>query len=196
MDNESHASKKFKLSNSQHICFVDVDITDPEPVKDSVVSERSSQAENWNCASCSFSNHFQLSVCEICEVSRTGKSFTSSLTQLSKVLCESSDSVYVEGIVELLMYYARFESFKLCHPPPCHFTQRNLYGKGWSCGYRNIQMLCSSLMQVPEFKSKLFNGDGIIPGIRDIQLWIEKAWRAGFDEEVNDLRLPFRNSCF
>lgn len=67
---------------------------------------------------------------------------------------------------------------------PDHVTQLGSFGARWSCGYRNIQMLCSSLMQIPQYREVLFGGSGRIPSVWDLQGLIEKAWRAGFDPEV------------
>ena len=53
----------------------------------------------------------------------------------------------------------------------------------WSCGYRNIQMMLSGLMTEPAYKAALFGGIGIIPDIPSLQMWIERAWRLGFDPE-------------
>jgi hypothetical protein len=66
----------------------------------------------------------------------------------------------------------------------CDSTQRGFEGAHWSCGYRNIQMLCSSLIQRPEYRAVLFNGSNDIPDVCGIQAWIEKAWQAGFDTMV------------
>jgi len=65
-----------------------------------------------------------------------------------------------------------------------HISQNGVYGSHWSCGYRNIQMLCTSLMQVPQMQSRLFLGCGQVPGIAGLQMWVEKAWEEGFDVEV------------
>jgi hypothetical protein len=66
-----------------------------------------------------------------------------------------------------------------------HITQFGYEGAQWACGYRNIQMLCVSLMQRPEFKRVLFNGSGDVPDVDGIQAWLEKAWHEGFDEVVS-----------
>lgn len=71
--------------------------------------------------------------------------------------------------------------------PPClHVSQKGSYGSAWSCGYRNIQMLCSSLMQLEEYRNVLFDGTGVVPEINGIQRWIETAWKAGFDVEARN----------
>lgn len=74
--------------------------------------------------------------------------------------------------------------------PPClHVSQKGAYGSAWSCGYRNIQMLCSSLMQLEEYRNVLFDGTGVVPEINGIQRWIETAWKAGFDVEVRIIKV-------
>ncbi|CAB1100605.1 unnamed protein product [Ectocarpus sp. CCAP 1310/34] len=42
--------------------------------------------------------------------------------------------------------------WRLCDQRTKHCTQRGSHGSGFSCGYRNIQMLCSALMEWPEYK--------------------------------------------
>lgn len=49
---------------------------------------------------------------------------------------------------------------------------------GWGCGYRNFQMLLSSLMQQELFKNLVPDK---IPSITRIQFQIEEAWRIGID---------------
>lgn len=66
----------------------------------------------------------------------------------------------------------------------CAVSQIGLEGSKWSCGYRNIQMLCCSLMNIDIYRSKLFHGTEEVPDINGIQSWIEKAWNAGFDVMV------------
>ncbi|XP_074650837.1 zinc finger-containing ubiquitin peptidase 1-like [Tubulanus polymorphus] len=56
------------------------------------------------------------------------------------------------------------------------------YGdKGWGCGYRNVQMLLSSLAMHRSYRLVLFNGRPMIPSIPKIQRLIEAAWQKGFD---------------
>ncbi|KFM75962.1 Zinc finger with UFM1-specific peptidase domain protein, partial [Stegodyphus mimosarum] len=56
------------------------------------------------------------------------------------------------------------------------------YGdKGWGCGYRNIQMLLSSLVHNTKYSNRLFNGRFAIPSVSKLQELIETAWRQGFD---------------
>ncbi|KAK8754435.1 hypothetical protein OTU49_016266 [Cherax quadricarinatus] len=56
------------------------------------------------------------------------------------------------------------------------------YGdRGWGCGYRNIQMLLSSLQHHTGYYARLFSGPNLMPSISQIQKLIEQAWRNGFD---------------
>ncbi|XP_061176566.1 zinc finger-containing ubiquitin peptidase 1-like isoform X2 [Saccostrea echinata] len=58
------------------------------------------------------------------------------------------------------------------------------YGdRGWGCGYRNFQMLLSSLAANPTYSKVLFNGKPVIPSIPKIQQLIEAAWAKGFDQQ-------------
>jgi hypothetical protein len=150
--------------------------------------------ETWSCSHCSFRNHIDLNMCEICELSKAGvekvevgmESISSQLVKLHSNLCPSYDSIYIDNVVDLMKKHAVRSSllqYFFSFPHPCHFTQRGLLGSHWSCGYRNIQMLCSSLMQVKEYREILFDKTGQIPGIRELQTYIEKAWKEGFDNE-------------
>jgi hypothetical protein len=66
----------------------------------------------------------------------------------------------------------------LCSGFTSHFSQQN---DGFSCGYRNIQMLCSALLCIPHIKGVLFDGAGIVPTYPVLQHWIERAWAKGYD---------------
>jgi len=52
---------------------------------------------------------------------------------------------------------------------------------GWGCGYRNCQMLLSSLLNQPDLAGALFRGAGEVPAIAALQLYIEEAWVRGWD---------------
>ena len=65
------------------------------------------------------------------------------------------------GIIEALhKFYANnpksVERYWLCSPVD-HFSS-TFSDKGWGCGYRNLQMVLSSLAQKDIFKEPLFNG--------------------------------------
>ncbi|XP_045150465.1 zinc finger-containing ubiquitin peptidase 1 isoform X2 [Echinops telfairi] len=53
--------------------------------------------------------------------------------------------------------------------------------KGWGCGYRNFQMLLSSLLQNDAYNDCLTGMS--IPCIPKIQTMIEDAWKEGFDPQ-------------
>lgn len=58
------------------------------------------------------------------------------------------------------------------------------YGdKGWGCGFRNIQMLLSSLFQNPSYSEMLRAaiGSNSMPSISRLQKMVESAWAQGFD---------------
>jgi hypothetical protein len=118
--------------------------------------------------------------------SSSSTSLSSSSIINSKVIFDSSAAT--NGIFELLIplikNQPKLHSFKLC--TPCtHISQLETDeiqdGEDWTCGYRNIQMLCKSLMQVEEYRNVMFNGKGELPNVVGIQAYIEKAWEKGFD---------------
>lgn len=163
----------------------------------------------WRCASCTFDNHRGLVVCEMCEKPRASEvvdlctppgtpvanATSSELPNPGKRLASSSVSqpLRTNHLVGLFSRAAALEglSYRFPHFPPEHYTQAGGYGARWSCGYRNIQMLCSSLMQLEEYRQVLFDGSGRIPTIPELQACIEKAWGAGFDIEVRGV-LPLK----
>ncbi|XP_063829192.1 zinc finger-containing ubiquitin peptidase 1-like [Ostrinia nubilalis] len=63
------------------------------------------------------------------------------------------------------------------------------YGdRGWGCGYRNMQMVLSSLLKHPPYAA-LLGGAGerdcdCVPSIPRLQLLVERAWQLGFDTQV------------
>ncbi|KAK7317051.1 hypothetical protein RJT34_00964 [Clitoria ternatea] len=64
-----------------------------------------------------------------------------------------------------------------------HFQCLDSEDAGWGCGWRNIQMLCSHLLdQRHEARKALFGGSGFVPDIPSLQRWLEVAWEKGFDE--------------
>ncbi|XP_057690092.1 zinc finger-containing ubiquitin peptidase 1 [Corythoichthys intestinalis] len=53
--------------------------------------------------------------------------------------------------------------------------------KGWGCGYRNFQMLLSSLYKLDPYASSL--QDKAVPSIPKVQSMIEDAWNSGLDPQ-------------
>ncbi|XP_078697915.1 zinc finger-containing ubiquitin peptidase 1-like [Branchiostoma floridae x Branchiostoma belcheri] len=58
--------------------------------------------------------------------------------------------------------------------------------KGWGCGYRNIQMMLSSLFRDPVYRDVLVKTVSFMPSIPKIQQMIEEAWGRGFDREGSE----------
>ncbi|KAG7469955.1 hypothetical protein MATL_G00134190 [Megalops atlanticus] len=53
--------------------------------------------------------------------------------------------------------------------------------QGWGCGYRNFQMLLSSLHGMEAYKD--CSNEGRVPSIPQVQALIEQAWREGMDPQ-------------
>ncbi|KAI9209620.1 peptidase family C78-domain-containing protein [Polychytrium aggregatum] len=77
----------------------------------------------------------------------------------------------------------------LSHPKTqIHCTDPSV-DKKWGCGYRNLQMLLSCLLGIPEYadafrdKPRLTTLSSEVPTVFELQRWIEEAWFLGFDQE-------------
>eukprot|EP00128_Syssomonas_multiformis_P009916 Colp12_sorted_trinity150504_noHs@30718 len=82
----------------------------------------------------------------------------------------------------ILQFYNRptcKQTVLLCSPMD-HFAT-GPGDKGWGCGFRNLQMLASSLVRFEIYRKVLFDGNGKIPCIPRLQAHIEEAWSRGFD---------------
>ncbi|XP_026868314.2 zinc finger-containing ubiquitin peptidase 1 isoform X1 [Electrophorus electricus] len=55
--------------------------------------------------------------------------------------------------------------------------------RGWGCGYRNFQMLLSSLQRMEQYNTALNTLRGSIPSIPQVQALIEAAWAEGVDPQ-------------
>ncbi|XP_053316270.1 zinc finger-containing ubiquitin peptidase 1-like [Spea bombifrons] len=92
------------------------------------------------------------------------------------------------GVLEVLHRYYHSSAPEVNRVWLCshldHFSN-SLGDKGWGCGFRNFQMLLSSLMTTDSYKNHLqanFSpGYRSIPCIPRIQLMIEDSWKEGFD---------------
>lgn len=68
------------------------------------------------------------------------------------------------------------------------------YGdKGWGCGYRNLQMVLSSMLQNTTFNEALYSAWGnhgpsrtAMPSISRLQKMVEAAWAQGFDVQGSE----------
>ncbi|XP_077145633.1 zinc finger-containing ubiquitin peptidase 1 [Ranitomeya variabilis] len=89
------------------------------------------------------------------------------------------------GVLEALCRYYSIASPEvnrvwLCSPLD-HFSSSG-GDKGWGCGFRNFQMLLSSVLLSDTYKDSL-QDHRYIPCIPKIQALIEEAWKEGFDPQ-------------
>ncbi|XP_071801449.1 zinc finger-containing ubiquitin peptidase 1-like isoform X2 [Asterias amurensis] len=90
-------------------------------------------------------------------------------------LIQKMTTFYTEQTLPGLSYV------RLCNQAD-HFS--STYGdKGWGCGYRNLQILLSSLAHIAEYQRVVFNGQNAIPSIHKLQQLIQAAWTKGFDPQ-------------
>ncbi|TBU65997.1 peptidase family C78-domain-containing protein [Dichomitus squalens] len=64
------------------------------------------------------------------------------------------------------------------------YIQGEHWDRTWGCGYRNYLMACAALMNQqlqPDYFPLLDTPSS--PGVRNLQILIERAWRDGYDEE-------------
>ncbi len=180
-----------------------------EAGEDNEVDQKVSKiSDDKICPRCTFANNYLMEYCELCEAelpkpvcdsSVIATESTSISSRVASAIDENTinpravlfpivsqkDTSVTNGLIELIelrvMHQKGIRKYRLCSPTS-HLSQvQSLEGVHWSCGYRNIQILCTSLNQVPKYRQVLFNKDGDIPSIYGIQAWIEKAWKDGFD---------------
>ncbi|XP_076032681.1 zinc finger-containing ubiquitin peptidase 1-like [Oratosquilla oratoria] len=93
-----------------------------------------------------------------------GRSCSKGIVSAVKAVSDSSNNVQATHFCTTVDHYA------------------STYGdKGWGCGYRNIQMMLSSLQHHTGYFARLFSGPNMMPSLSQIQCLIEQAWRKGFD---------------
>ncbi|XP_075780150.1 zinc finger-containing ubiquitin peptidase 1 isoform X2 [Pelodiscus sinensis] len=89
------------------------------------------------------------------------------------------------GVIEALCRYYQNEIKDIKHvwlsTGVDHFHS-SLGDRGWGCGYRNFQMLLSSLLKNDMYNDCL-KDITLIPCIPKIQSMIEDAWKEGFDPQ-------------
>ncbi|KAJ2062710.1 hypothetical protein GGI17_002217 [Coemansia sp. S146] len=74
------------------------------------------------------------------------------------------------------------QSIVLCNPSTLLFNT-TISDRGWGCGYRNCQMLISSLMhQAPVSRMPT----EAVPQVRQLQEMLELSWRDGYDRDGAD----------
>lgn len=99
-----------------------------------------------------------------------GRSQTKHLMPSLKALCQTA-----QGVAQTF----------LCSVVDHHSSS---YGdKGWGCGYRNLQMLLSSLAHHTPFSERLgVSKSAGVASISRLQSLIENAWAKGFDVQGAD----------
>ena len=69
------------------------------------------------------------------------------------------DMHYVSGLIPLLhSIFSQKPHVQVYLCNPCQFFFRSAHDGGFGCGYKNIQTLCSALLQFPLFRKQLFHG--------------------------------------
>ncbi|KIK98829.1 hypothetical protein PAXRUDRAFT_823439 [Paxillus rubicundulus Ve08.2h10] len=70
----------------------------------------------------------------------------------------------------------------LCYERTPHI-HREFFDASWGCGYRNFLMACAALVdqQIESLYFPLLE-DPLPPGVRNLQRWIETAWKQGYDD--------------
>lgn len=127
-------------------------------------------------------------------ISSAKKKVTMTYSMCPKVTSRADgDEFCISGIVDALLYRVDHNN-RTSSSPSCaymcmsdcqHISQLRTHGASWSCGYRNIQMLTSSLRRLPEYRAALLaETGGALPSVHQIQLLIGHAWKQGFDVEV------------
>ncbi|XP_069392736.1 zinc finger-containing ubiquitin peptidase 1 isoform X2 [Paralichthys olivaceus] len=89
-----------------------------------------------------------------------------------------------QGVVKALHEYYQTESRDCVHVWLSADTDHYCSSpgdKGWGCGYRNFQMLISSLQCIDVYSSSLQGKD--VPSIPRVQSMIEEAWKEGLDPQ-------------
>ncbi|KAG2076008.1 DUF1671-domain-containing protein [Suillus decipiens] len=103
---------------------------------------------------------------------------------------------YCPGLIPLLKHALKKSHTKgntrravLCYESATHISVE-AFDRQWGCGYRNFLMACAALMdqRVQSIYFALLD-DPFPPSVRNLQRWIEAAWKEGYDlEGAKDLR--------
>ncbi len=97
-------------------------------------------------------------------------------------------STCTKGLIELIepiRLNKLIQVRRLC--TTCDHYASGFIDSGYGCGYRNTQMLFSSIREDLTLREVVFNnGNTRIPSITKIQSLIESAWSKGFDLEGKD----------
>ena len=102
-------------------------------------------------------------------------------------LSDSAETYYPQILNRLSPYLEQGDGFRSRTRHLCSsidLFSSNIAGLGWDCGYRNIQILFSSLFYQSRTATSLRqSGIPEVPSVPEIAGRIEEAWRRGFDRE-------------
>ncbi|XP_039974323.1 zinc finger-containing ubiquitin peptidase 1 isoform X2 [Xiphias gladius] len=92
--------------------------------------------------------------------------------------------ITVHGVIRALGSYYQTECRDFVHvwlsADTDHYSS-SVGDKGWGCGYRNFQMLISSLHRIDTYS--LFPQEKAMPNVPRVQSMIEEAWEGGLDPQ-------------
>lgn len=102
-------------------------------------------------------------------------------------LTDSAEYFYPNILTKIFPHYDSMESALRKKVHICSkldLFSSNVAGLGWDCGFRNIQMLFSSLLYDAD-SARLLQAAGMaeVPSVPEIAGRIEDAWKKGFDPE-------------
>ncbi|XP_056141711.1 zinc finger-containing ubiquitin peptidase 1 isoform X2 [Lampris incognitus] len=116
----------------------------------------------------------------------TPAEFHSKMADMMESLASGSDDgkTRTQGMLEALSEYYQKQTRDCVHVWLSSETDHYCSSegdKGWGCGYRNFQMLLSSIHQIDTFSQCL--KERVIPSIPKVQCMIEEAWKEGLDPQ-------------
>ncbi|KAM6994306.1 zinc finger-containing ubiquitin peptidase 1 [Tautogolabrus adspersus] len=112
--------------------------------------------------------------------------FHSKKAELMESLASGADDgrTRTQGVIKALYDYYQTDCRDCVHvwlsADTDHFCS-SAGDKGWGCGYRNFQMMLSSLHRMDTYTPTM--QDRTIPSIPQVQRMIEEAWREGLDAQ-------------
>ncbi|XP_055020239.1 zinc finger-containing ubiquitin peptidase 1 isoform X2 [Boleophthalmus pectinirostris] len=110
--------------------------------------------------------------------------FHSKRAEMMEALATGQDDgqTRTQGVLKVLSEHYQSEARDCAHVWLCadtdHFCSSE-GDRGWGCGYRNFQMLLSSLLRLEEYAAVL--PDMTVPSIPRVQGLIQEAWGEGLD---------------
>ena len=139
------------------------------------------------CPVCTLLSSVEVEVCAVCDHSFKRKAekregTTANISSRKTTKCDST--ITPEQYFNLLKSRLGDVKFRVCSA--LHFISQteDVSSSKWACGYRNIQMLCSSLVQCDAFSSTrllaAWNSKRLC-SVEGVQQLIIEAWREGYD---------------